>query len=120
MMLLSDFSRRRMNGAVTLRSSSVASRSPLALDGHGEALAEAPSAAEEARVEDVHQGPQLRQPVLDGRAGQGDASARVHGSHRAGLRRARVLHLLRLVEHQASPRHRRPAARDPGRPGSTW
>ena len=50
---------------------------PVALDGTGEAALEALGCAEQARVDDVEQAPQLVEIILDGRAAQGDAKFRI-------------------------------------------
>ena len=105
MMLLSVFSRRRMNGPVTFRSSSVASASPSRSMGSANRSRKLARAAQQAGVEHVHQRPQLGQAVLHRRPGHGDAPAGWDRAHRPGLRGAGVLDLLGLVEHQAAPRH---------------
>ena len=57
---------------------------PLALDGHREARAEPLGRAEDARVEHVHDRPQLGEAVLDGRAGECDAVPRPEAAHGTG------------------------------------
>ena len=59
--------------------------------------------AEQARVEDVHDRPQLVQPVLDRRARHRDATTRRQHAQRTRALRLRVLHVLRLVHQQSVP-----------------
>jgi hypothetical protein len=59
--------------------------------------------AQHPRVEEVHDRPQLGQPVLDGSSGQGDPVARAQPFRRfRGLRQA-VLDRLGLVQHHPPP-----------------
>ena len=59
--------------------------------------------AEQAGVEEIEQRPQVGQPVLDRRAGEGDARAASKLLDGAGLPRAGVLDRLRLVENEQTP-----------------
>ena len=61
--------------------------------------------AQEAGVREVHDRPQLREPVLDRRPREGEPGRRPQRPRRAALRAARVLDLLCLVEDDASPGH---------------
>ena len=91
---------------------------PVALDGDGVALAEGARGAEHARVDRVHDRPQLGEPVLHGRAGQREAVLGVEAADGLRAARAVVLDHLGLVEHDAvpgdarrGPRSRGPACR---------
>jgi hypothetical protein len=75
----------------------------LALDGAGKALVEARQRAQQAGVAGLHDRPQLAQPVLDGRARQRQAKARLQAEHRLGALGCRVLDGLGLVQHQRGP-----------------
>ena len=76
---------------------------PVALDRDGEAPPERRGAAQQPRVEEVHERVQLAQPVLHGRARQGDAAGRGERTHRPALACAGVLDRLGLVQHQPVP-----------------
>jgi hypothetical protein len=73
------------------------------LDRDGEPLVEGPLRAEQARVGDVHDGPQLGEPVLDRRPGHRDPDPRRERPRRASPLGRRVLDLLRLVEDDRVP-----------------
>ena len=66
----SDFSRRRMNGRVMPLQPPGRLLVAVPLDRDGEALPELPGRAQQAGREDVHDRPQLREPVLHRRPGQ--------------------------------------------------
>ena len=74
MMRLSVLTRRRMKGSTSFFKVAATARDhcPL-LDGHLEGLAELRLLAQIAGIEEVEDGPEIAQPVLDGRAGQGQA-----------------------------------------------
>jgi hypothetical protein len=74
-------------------------------DRYGEALAEIASAAEQSRIEHVHDRPQFRQVVFDRRAGQRKPPRRDQRSDRDARRRRGVLDLLRLIQGDALPGH---------------
>ena len=61
--------KRTHEAAQTLRST----RIPITLDRHGEPRCETITWAEQARVQQVHQGPQLIEPSFHGRTGDRDA-----------------------------------------------
>ena len=72
----------------------------------GEALGvagELPRRAEQARVDEVEDRPEIAEAVLDRRAGQRDARLRLQRLGRPGLPGARVLDRLRLVEDGQAP-----------------
>ena len=74
-----------------------------ALDRRCDQPAKTGARAEQTGVQDVHDRPQVVQPVLDRRAGQGDT---MPGRHLPGGLRGvgeRVLDRLRLVEHEHAP-----------------
>ena len=73
------------------------------LDRLDERAVEPLARAEQARVEQIHDRPQLAEVVLDRRARHRDAAARAQQPQRARATRLRVLHVLRLVEEQAVP-----------------
>ncbi len=60
-------------------------------------------AAQQARLQEVEERPEVAEPVLDGRAGQRHANACSHGLRRARLPGAGVLDGLRLVEDDEPP-----------------
>ena len=81
----------------------------LLLDGRAKAGAKALRAAEKAGHQEVEQAPQLAQVVLHRRARQREPLARIErGDHLRGLG-ARVLDVLRLVEHDDVPASAEPA-----------
>ncbi len=82
-----------------------------------EALLEAGGRAEESRVGELHDGPQIRQPVLDRRASDGDPVAGRQGPHGRRLPGRRVLDGLRLVHHDPVPLDLRQIGRVPRREG---
>ena len=59
--------------------------------------------AEQARVDDVHDRPELAEPVLDRRAGHRQLPARGQPAQRPGALGRRVLDVLRLVEQEPVP-----------------
>ena len=61
--------------------------------------------AEQARIEEVEEGPEVGKPVFDGRAGEGDAGWGLEGPHGPALLGAGVLDGLGLVGHDALPGH---------------
>ena len=73
------------------------------LDGIGEALLELRLAAQVARQARVHDGPQLREAVLDGGACERQAEGAVQLADGLGLGRAGVLDGLGLVHHHHAP-----------------
>ena len=75
----------------------------VSFDGAAEALAERPRAAEQTGVEDLHDRPQLGQPILDRGAGQRHPAGRGNRPNRPGLSGAGVLDLVGLVEHKPTP-----------------
>ena len=77
----------------------------VALDRQREPPPEVVLRAEVARAAELHDRPQLAQAVLDRRAGERDAELRAQGADGRGLLGGRVLDVLRLVEHHASPLH---------------
>ena len=68
----------------------------------GEAL-ECLGAAEQAGVEEIEQGPEIGQAILNGRAGQGKAGGGFEFLHGAGLARAGVLDGLGFIEDRKMP-----------------
>jgi hypothetical protein len=52
-------------------------RAPVALDGFEEAMIERAPGAEQARVQEVEDAPQVAEVIFDGRARGGDAAARL-------------------------------------------
>ena len=108
MIVLSVFSRRRTNGWVIRLSAWTASRRVLRiapLDRHRVPLAELLGRAEQARVGELHDRPQLGQPVLHRRPGQGDPGRGRQGPDRPGLPGGVVLDVLRLVADHPGPAH---------------
>ena len=73
------------------------------LDRPRERAVEPVARAEQARVDDVHDRPQLAEPVLDRRAGHRDPPPRAQPAQRTRALRRRVLDVLRLVEQQPVP-----------------
>ena len=73
------------------------------LDRPRERAVEPLARAEQPRVDDVHDRPQLAEPVLDRRARHRDAAPRRQPPQRARALRRRVLDVLRLVEQQPVP-----------------
>src|ERR1019366_565162 len=63
--------------------------------------------AEEAGIEEIKDGLQLGEAVLDGRAGESRAPGRAGRTRGARLRGRRVLDVLRLVEREVLPRDAR-------------
>ena len=76
---------------------------PVPLDGDGEARPEPLGGAEDARVEHVHDRPELGEAVLHRGAGERDAVPGPEPADGTGRQRAGVLHRLGLVEHEAVP-----------------
>ena len=109
MTVLSVFSRRRMYGRTSSRSGAVRVVRPLrqALGEARELLA----GAEQAGIDEVEDGPEVPEPILDGGAGERDPRLRVELLDRARLLGAGILDGLRLVEHGQAPRD----LRQPGR-----
>ena len=81
-----------------------------ALDRRGDQAAKAGARPEEAGVQDVHDRPQVVEPVLDGRAGERDPVARGDRARRLRRPGERVLDRLGLVERQHPPSERREEA----------
>ena len=75
----------------------------VALDRDRELGAELLGRAEQARAGELHDRPQVGQPVLDRRAGQRDPGLGGQGAHRLGLAGGRVLDVLRLVADHPGP-----------------
>ena len=73
------------------------------LDRRGDEAAKAGPRAEQAGVQDVHDRPQVVEPVLDGRAGERDPVRGVHLPGGLGGVGERVLDGLGLVEHEHAP-----------------
>ena len=73
------------------------------LDRLAEAALELAEAAEQARVDEGEQAPQLPQVVLDGGAGEGQAKIPLELEQQLGTLGAGILDLLRLVQHHARP-----------------
>ena len=103
MMLLSVFSRRRMNGA--RRPAQALGRVLIApaLDRRRIAALERRGRAEQPRVEEVHDRVQLSQPVLDRRPGQRHAVARGQRPDRLRLLGVDRLDVLRFIERDPLP-----------------
>ena len=76
---------------------------PVPFDRDRVAGAEPLRGAEQAGVEEVHDRPQLGEPVLHRGPGQRDPVRRPQLAHRLGRPRQAVLHRLRLVEHHPVP-----------------
>ncbi len=77
------------------------------LDRPREGALEPLARAEQARVDDVHDRPELVEAVLDRRAGHRERAARVEPAQGAGPLRGGVLDVLRLVEQEPVPGDRR-------------
>ena len=90
------------------------------LDGDHEALPERRRRPEQARVQHLHDRPQLAEVVLDRGAGQGDPARREQRADGFGLLGLGVLHVLGLVEDDAPPRHLGQQRSCPGSPGRRW
>ena len=73
------------------------------LDRPGEGALEPLARAEQPRVDDVHDRPELAEPVLDRRAGHRELPPRGQPPERPGALGGRVLDVLRLVEEQPVP-----------------
>ena len=73
------------------------------LDRLAEAALELAEAAEQARVDEGEQAPQLPQVVLDGGAGEGQAKIPFELEQQLGTLGAGILDLLRLVQHHTGP-----------------
>src|SRR5690606_28567077 len=74
-------------------------RVALPFDRHAEEARELPLRPEKPRQQEVEQAPRLAEVVLERSARKAKAMTRVQRSRRAGGLRPRVLHVLRLVEH---------------------
>ena len=68
---------------------------------------------EKAGAEEVKERPEVREPVFNGRSGEGDPRFCAQAFHRFCLARSGVLNGLRLVEHKQGPAYRF----KPGLPG---
>ena len=79
------------------------SRVPVLLDGPPVPLVERPPRREQAGRHELQDRPQLAQVVLDRRAGDREAERRTDAAGRLVHLRRRVLHELRLVEHESAP-----------------
>ena len=77
----------------------------LALDRVGEVLAELRGIPQQPGGDDLEDGPQLGESVLDGRTGERDSLPCLQRAHRASGAGVGVLHCLRFVEHGGCPRH---------------
>ena len=77
------------------------------LDREREVAPEGVVGAEEAGIEEIEDGLQLGEAVLDGRAGESRAPVRAERTRGARLRGGRVLDVLRLVEREVFPRDAR-------------
>ncbi len=75
----------------------------VAFDGNGEALPERVGRSEEARVQDLHDRPELREAVLDRRPGERDPAGCPDAAGRLGLPGRTVLDVLGLVQHETAP-----------------
>jgi len=75
----------------------------LAFDGGGIALAELPAAAQQARVEQVHDRPQVGEPVFHRGAGERQLEARRQRGHGLDAFGGGVFQRLRFVQHQRGP-----------------
>ena len=103
MIVLSVFSRRRMNGPVIRCSRSAASSSPLRSIGTANLVrnrSAGPSSPGRTNSMIDHRS---AEPVLDRRAGQRDPGLGGQGAHRPGLAGGRVLDVLRLVADHPGP-----------------
>ena len=89
-----------MYGRVSSRSGAKPRRSLGELLGEG---AEGARRAEQSRVQEVEERPEIDEPVLDGRARQRDPASRAERLDGAGLLGAGVLDGLRLVENDQRP-----------------
>ncbi|HEX5513731.1 MAG TPA: hypothetical protein VFY81_05000 [Gammaproteobacteria bacterium] len=70
------------------------------LDGAAEQSGEALALAQQARHQEVEQGPELAEVVLQRRAGEGKALAGFEGGGRNGRLRPWIFDLLRFIEDQ--------------------
>ncbi len=102
-MRLSVLTRRRMKGSTSFFKVADLVRSLLLLDGHLEGFAELCFLAQVAWIEEVEDGPQIAQAVLDRRASQGKSMWRSELENRACLGRLWILDVLGLVDHNAMP-----------------
>ncbi len=75
----------------------------VAFDGQRKRLAEPGLRAQEPRVEELHDRPQLRQPVLDRRTGQGNTVGRSKLADGLRLLGVGVLDVLRFIEDHIAP-----------------
>ena len=75
--------------------------------------------AQQSGVQEIEERPEIRKPILDGRAGQGDPTAGGQFLHGSGLLRAGVLDRLGFVEDRQPPAMRLHPVRC-GRACRTW
>ena len=92
-----------MRGRMRRRRRSRRSRVPVLLDGPPVPLVERPPRREQAGRHELQDRPQLAEVVLDRRAGDREAERRTDAAGRLVHLRRRVLHELRLVEHESAP-----------------
>ena len=97
--------RRNMNGATIRRRAGGGLRIAPPLDRYRVTLREPGERAEQSRIGEVHNGPQLGQPVLHGGTGQRHPYRRVQCFRGLGRLGGLILDLWRLVEHHHVPCH---------------